>query len=100
MLTGRYDRLNHRAVDERPLDGAGFHVGPIEALLRRVKVHHCDVVDVGHSQGGDYVEVRIVYVDAADLGTSGVQQEPLQRCHKVSAGERVKERRQRNRPRK
>ena len=73
--TGRHHGLHPRAVDEGPLDGLGADVGPVDALLHGVVVHHRHVVDVGHREGDDVVVVRVVDVHAADLYLTRVQQE-------------------------
>ena len=77
--TSRDDGLQLRAVDEGPLDGLRLDVGPVDALLLRVVVHHRHVVDVRHRQRRHHVHVRVVHVHAADLRAPHVQQELLQR---------------------
>ena len=77
--TSRDDGLQLGAVDEGPLDGLGLDVGPVDALLLGVVVHHRHVVDVRHRQRRHHVHVGVVDVHAADLRAPHVQQELLQR---------------------
>lgn len=79
-LTRRHDGLHPRAVDERPFDGLCSDVGPVDAVLHCVVVHHCHVVDVRHGEGDDVVVVGVVDVHAADLDLTGVQEELAGLC--------------------
>lgn len=78
--TCRDDGLHACAVDESTLDGLCPHVRPVNTLLSGVIVQHCDIVDIGHSEGDDVVIVGGIQVHPPDLHLTCVQQELLKLC--------------------
>lgn len=72
--TSRHNSLHPCAVYERSLDGLRSHVGPVDAMLHSIKVHHGHVVYVRHSEGDDVVVVRVVNVYASDLNLTSIEE--------------------------
>lgn len=73
--TSRHHRLHSGAVDERPLDGLGADVRPVDPVLQSIVVHHGHVVDVRHGEGDDVIVVGVVDVHSPDFNLARVEQE-------------------------
>ncbi len=74
-LTGWYHRLYTSPIDEGSFDGLSANIRPVDAVLQSIIIHHCDIVDVGHSEWDDVVVIGIINVHPSDFNLTSVQQE-------------------------
>lgn len=72
MLTSSHNSLYACAVNESSLDCLRSDIGPVDAMLHGIKVHHCHVVYVRHSEGDYVVVVRVVDVHTPDFNLTGI----------------------------